>query len=58
MNAMCFNYVDTPTLKDFFSDGYIKTHYASAELWLLGGGSTDQIQEMQDHGRPEMTSNL
>ena len=55
---MCFNYVDTPTLKDFFSDGYIKTHYASAELWLLGGGSTDQIQEMQDHGRPEMTSNL
>ena len=55
---MRFNYVDTPTLKDFFSDGDIKTHYASAELWLLGGGSTDQIQEMQDHGRPEMTSNL
>ena len=30
-----------------------KTHYASAQLWILDGGANDQTQEIQNHERPK-----
>ena len=30
-----------------------KTRCASAQLWILGGGPNDQIQEIKDHEKPK-----
>ncbi|MEC8946848.1 MAG: hypothetical protein VX897_00830 [Actinomycetota bacterium] len=53
MNAMCSDYSDPPTPKNFFSDVDIKTPCASTQLWILDDGLINQIQEMPDHGKPQ-----
>ena len=53
VNAMCSDYSDPPTPKNFFSDGDIKTPCASTQLWILDDGLITQIQEMPDHGKPQ-----
>ena len=63
MNAMWSGYIDTPPTQAWHLPHDMtnlltwlapaKPRRASAQLWILGGGPNDQIQEIKDHEKPK-----